>query len=370
MWGLFVQRHALAVQGFADVSVISLHPDPELTHALEPVLSQYEGIREIRIYYRPCRRKLPLLGPLCTILIYLRAWRCGLRILRKSAGLPDISHVHVLTRMAVPAFWLRLRYGIPYLITEHWSRYLPAGSGFKGLLRRKLTRFLVSRASAVTTVTRNLAEAMQSHGLHHPAYSVVPNCVDTDSFRPGIPAVKPVRNFLHVSVFDDKSKNVSGLLRAVAQLASRRKDFHLTLVGEGHDLPACRALALELGIDEFCSFPGLQEGTELARSFAEADLLLLFSNYENIPVVINEAMASSLPVLATRVGGIPEYLEPRFGMMVEPRDEEGLCSAMISFLDGKLSFDKDAMRHRAMEEYSYDAVGRQFMELYTKALKR
>jgi hypothetical protein len=82
----------------------------------------------------------------------------------------DLIHVHVLTRLGLLALLLKRSSGIPFLITEHWSRYLSYVGTYKGIFRKYLTRKVVKNASAVTTPTVNLQNAMQAHGLKNSNY--------------------------------------------------------------------------------------------------------------------------------------------------------------------------------------------------------
>ena len=101
----------------------------------------------------------------------------------------------------------------------------------------------------------------------------------------------------------------------------------------------------------------------------QTDCFVLFSDYENLPCVISEAMASGLPVIATRVGGVPEQVRPGMGILVAPGDEAGLAKAMGDILDKNIHFDRPAIRRFAEENYSYGEVGKRFLHLYQEALK-
>jgi glycosyltransferase involved in cell wall biosynthesis len=189
-------------------------------------------------------------------------------------------------------------------------------------------------------------------GLRHGTYRTVRNVVDTVRFKfPDAPTVRHQKKIVHISCFEDRSKNISGILKTVA--------------GEGMDLESMQVLAGELGIrNSYARFTGLLEGDDLVKALAESNFLVLFSNYENMPVVIPEAFACGIPVLATRVGGIPEIVNDTNGMLVEPADEEALLEALNEMLDNFQKFDRTAMRAFAVKEFSNQAVGKVFDDLY------
>jgi glycosyltransferase involved in cell wall biosynthesis len=120
---------------------------------------------------------------------------------------------------------------------------------------------------------------------------------------------------------------------------------------------------------ECVRFVGRKDEIELAEIMRLADCFVLFSNYENLPCVISEAIASGLPVIATRVGGVPEQVKPGMGILLDHGDEVGLEKAMADILEGNMRFDRSAIRRFAEENYSYAEVGKRFLLLYQEALR-
>jgi glycosyltransferase involved in cell wall biosynthesis len=172
------------------------------------------------------------------------------------------------------------------------------------------------------------------------------------------------RRILHVSGLVPV-KNIPGILRVVKRLADKRNDFELYIVGEGAHREEFEHLALELGIlNDVVFFQGGKSVEEVAVSMRESDFLLLFSDYENSPCVIVEAMASGLPVLAAGVGGIPELVNERTGMLAAPLDEEGLLAALEMMLDHCTGYDREYIRGEAEKRFSYEAVGQAFLSIY------
>ena len=163
MFGLFVQRHAEAAARYHDITVVYVHPDEQAQQRYEIDRHMENQVDTLRIYYKKG-------GRLTNALRYFKACRMGMKL----AGHPDLIHVHVLTRMGMVALHEKKWHGIPYLITEHGSRYLP-GNGYGGMLREWATRRVVRHAAMVTTVTENLAQAMRAHHLNNPNYVTLPS---------------------------------------------------------------------------------------------------------------------------------------------------------------------------------------------------
>ncbi|HJN05479.1 MAG TPA: glycosyltransferase [Bacteroidales bacterium] len=375
MPGLFIQRHAESANNCCDVGVVYAHQTDERLCEQQIYVIDYNEENQVptaKIYYLSSKIKLFHFNKLVNIYRFFRANMIGLKLMKKQLGGFDLVHIHILTRLGLLGLYYKLFKGIPYLISEHWSRYLDLTGSFNGVFRKLITRVIVKHASSVTTVTNNLAKAMKSHKLLNDNYVVLPNVVDNTFLnKPDNALLKndPIV-FIHVSCFEDKSKNISGLLRTISNLSEIRNDFIFKLVGDGMDKDWLRNLASELGLTEKqVIFTGLLEGEKLVNEMASADMLIVFSNYENLPVVINESLSLGVPVIATKVGGIPERINNENGVLIEAGNEDQLLANLISFLDGDLSFNMDKIKSEAQIEFSPESIGTMLCELYTKASK-
>ena len=362
MFGLFVQRHAEAAALFNDITAIYCHACERLqdhkttsqqASKFEIVRTLENNVDTIRVYYNKPKNK---------ILSLIRFYRANMKAL-KLCKKPDMIHVHILTRLGVIAWIQKLLHKTPYIITEHWSRYLP-GNDFGGFLRKMFTKIVVRNAETVTTVTENLAIAMKNHGLKNDNYVVLPNVVNLDMFHISDRDNNPCK-IIHISCFEDKSKNISGLLESLKMIEEKGIDFQCTLIGEGMDLELMKEKAKNLQLINKVSFTGLMEGQKLADELSSGDFLVLSSNYENMPVVILEALASGLPVVSTNVGGIKEMIDESKGILVEPRNKEALADAMIKMIETYKSYDANYLRNSVIEKYGYESVGRFLSGLYS-----
>lgn len=355
MFGLFVQRHAEAAALHNEVSVIYVHPDEQAKSKYDIERSKENGVDTIRIYYK---KK----GRINSAIRFYKACEKGLEL----TGEPDLIHVHVLTRMGVIAYLHKRKHKTPYIITEHWSRYLP-GNDFSGVLRKIMTKKVVSHAAMVTTASDKLATAMQSHGLSHPCYRTLPNVVDVDLFKP-IVHHNDIPKIVHVSCFEDKSKNISGLLEALGLMKERGVEYHAILIGEGMDLEALKQKSATLELTDRVRFTGLLQGPALAEEVATGDFFVLSSHYETGGIVLLEAMACGLPVVATRVGGLPEIVNEQNGILVAPNDVQALVEAMEKVCKTYDNYDSDLLRKHVVQHYSYETVGKLMNAWYEEVI--
>ena len=177
--------------------------------------------------------------------------------------------------------------------------------------------------------------------------------------------------FRSLSCFTDKQKNISGILRVMKTLSQQRNDFELTLIGDGEDFGRMHQLADEMHLtDKVVKFAGLKEGQELVELLQQADLMIMFSYFENLPVVILESYACGVPVVSTRVGGIHEHLDERLGQLTTAGDEEEFIAALNDTLDNLDRYKSETIRRYAVEHFSNDVIGKSLFELYQSVARK
>ncbi|MBR5167396.1 MAG: glycosyltransferase [Salinivirgaceae bacterium] len=361
MSGLFVRKHAEAASRFCDVCVLYLMADEHVSR-YDIVEQTTNGVREIYVYYTFA--KMPVLRQLTKAVGYVKAFWRGFAVVRRIFGLPDVVQANVLTRSGVLARKLKQKFGIPYIVVEHWSRYLPQNFNYKGFARKLMTRKCVADAGYVLAVSSKLREAMQGFGLVNRNFQLIDNVVDDFFFAAQKNNdSKHKFRFLHVSCFDEKPKNVKGILRAVKNLSQQRSDFELILVGIGQDWQSAVDYAKELELGDFVHFTGELTPVDVCRYFTESDVFVMFSNYENAPVVISESLATGTPVISTNVGGIPDMVSEQCGILINPGDEAALCEKMSWMIDNKDVYNAVEIRKSA-QRYTYDAVGKRLYDIY------
>jgi glycosyltransferase involved in cell wall biosynthesis len=154
------------------------------------------------------------------------------------------------------------------------------------------------------------------------------------------------------------------LLEAFRQLAESRKDLVLVLVGGGELEGPLRHKAGELGLSGRVIFAGPRPHAEIATWINACDVFVLPSISEGSPTVIPEVMACGKPIIATRVGGIPDLVrEGEEGYLASPTDVAELAAAVNRALDQKWSVEM--IRAHALT-YSWDALSAQILRIYSK----
>ena len=309
--------------------------------------------------------------------IFSDTWRDTYRqwkALRREGWMPDVVQLNVIQKQGLLALWLKKRYGIPYVIVEHWSGFLPENGAYlrnNGSLKRKIYEKIAAEASVILTVSERLKEAMQTCGIQNARWEKIHNVVDDFFFVKEASRKSQVesrKTLLHVSCFDEAAKNVKGLLRAAKMLTEKRQDWCLVLVGTGADYKEVRAYAETLAFPAgTLRWTGELTPREVAEEMHKADAFVLPSNYENAPVVLSESLAMGLPIIASRVGGIPEMVDDESGILVPTRDEKALAEAMDEILGTLGTYHRGQIRKKG-EQYSFETVGKHFKAVYESVL--
>ncbi|WP_425071656.1 glycosyltransferase [Sagittula sp. S175] len=188
-----------------------------------------------------------------------------------------------------------------------------------------------------------------SNQIHWDRFHVIHCGVDPGRYRP---APHDGQNMLFVGRLAGV-KGVPVLLRALAALKPDHPDLRLTLIGDGPERAAIDAYARQLDLHHCVTFMGYRSQSEVAEALAQTDLFVLPSFAEGVPVVLMEALASGVPVVTTRIAGVPELVSPAAGTLVPPGDPDALAAAIAETL-------ADPDRRRAMGQAGRAIVAADF----------
>lgn len=360
--GNFVKRHISAISSVHSGEVWYAapsppdHPIPQNTH------TDFGNFQERIVYFKALK---PVVQGTTRALLNLAA---------QNDGPPfDLVHLHVAYPAGKAARTLARRWGIPLVVTEHWTAYHEEQWNTLPFWRTWSMRQTLKRAQLICPVSADLAQSIQKFGAAS-QFRVVPNVVDTALFRPKTaPSHSGERPFqwLHISSLSDEQKNISGMIRAIQllrQQAAANEAFEVQIIGDGDPKPH-QVLVEALGLQDCITVHGEISLEAVAGKMRNADALLLFSRYENFPCVIPEAWSSGIPVLSTDVGGIREHLTADRGELIESEDEAALAKSMLGWLQGRTTFDRKDLRNHAMKHFSMTAVGNAYSDVYGAALE-
>ena len=307
------------------------------------------------------------------LLQFIRASRRAVR--RECAAFaPDVVHVH----WWVPggfAVWPGNPAGRPMVLTSHGTDLFlldrfPAARRIAGPIFRA--------AGQVTVISSPLVERVERLGVPAERITVLPMPLTADRFSHGPPQERDQGRMLFVGRLIER-KGAEFAIRAVAELRRQGRAARLTVVGDGAERPRLEALVKELGLGDAVELAGALSHDAVAGHYRSAGVLLMPAvtdwkgEQEGFGMVLVEAMASGLPIVATRSGGIADVVtDGATGLLVAERDPVGLAAAAARLLDdpalaGRLA---DAARAELDARFSPEAIARGFEAVYRRAAGR
>lgn len=289
---------------------------------------------------------------------------------RRMAQLPcDVIHVQGLERLGAPA-------RRPCVVTIHGLNELDTrfrGGGVLGRIRSGGLAFLLKRARrrvrnviAINPYVRNFLSPDVSQRVWE-----IPNPV-ADSYFEIERCPEPGRVLAAGAMIP--RKNVAGLIEAFAQVAALGKPAELRLAGGGQQSAygeICRRRAAELGLTAQVTFLGALDIASMQAELARAQCVALTSYHETAPLVISEAMAAGVPVVASRVCGTPWMVEDgRTGRLVDPHDASSIARglAQVLYQDDAAALGA-AGKQRAEQCFRPAVVVGQTLEVYRQVCR-
>lgn len=294
-----------------------------------------------------------------TIVTQLLYWPLLLRELRRA----DVVHVFSASYSSfivspLPAIIVARLLGKPVIVHYH------SGEAPDHLRRSAVARWTLGRVDLNVVPSPFLRDVFASFDI--PA-TVVANTIDLDQFAyrprtPLRPRVLSTRNF-------EPMYNVACTLRAFARVQARYPDATLTVVGHGSEREMLQALAQQLGLQQV-TFTGAVPPDQIHRYYAESDIYVQTPSIDNMPNSVIEAYASGLPVVATRVGGVPAILTDGVqGLLAEHDDDAGVADRILTLIDQPdYARRLAASAHATCAAYEWPIVRNAWMKVYSSLL--
>ncbi|MDY7114949.1 glycosyltransferase [Halomonas sp. SSL-5] len=293
---------------------------------------------------------------------------------------PDIVHSHHPFLLGDTAARTAETYGLPLVFThhtlyEHYTHYVPGDSP-------RMQRFAVALATEYTRLCDEVIAPSESiHRLliergANASISVVPSGVDTRRFatgdgrawreRLGIPEAACVVGHLGRLAFE---KNLDFLARAVGLALERDERLHCLVVGEGEARPAMEACFEEAGVDARVHFTGRLQGQALIDAYHAMDLFAFASHSETQGMVVAEAMATGLPVVALDAPGVREVVrDGENGRLLEGDDAAAMAAALVTLVDPAARSPLAEGAQRTAAAFDEARCAERCLEVYRRAI--
>lgn len=359
--GIFVLDHAAAVAGRENkvvVLAITLSHSDRLFETEQLHFTDSRGLETYLIRIRSrYHNKIHAITPLLNRYVS----KCFSEKVRPVFR-PDIIHANVLSPGAIMGRRLALQCGIPYIVTEHWSK---VGRFMQKNLFARAGRKAYNEASAITCVSDFLRQSISPYVQHTERIHIVPNIVDASVFTF---AEKPAEGPLVFCAtatwrLPKRPDLFIGALETAAAGSDRPIELHL--FGDGPQLEEYRTKNFPPNFK--IVFRGYCNKPEIAQQLQRSHFFLHASEVETFSIVVAEALATGTPVIASDAGALPELVKAPYGLLC-PNTPEGWKDAVQKALI--LPYDYAAISRENNSRFSAAAVGDQFNRLYEEALQQ
>ena len=350
--GNFVRYHALAASKYNSINVLYIVADDNVKDYEIKYFQDHE-LKTTIVYFK---------RGIFKYLNYFVAFTKGFHFVKEKNKLKlDIVHMNIMHPGIWQALYLKWRYKIPYVVSENWHGFQDLAKYNLSFLEMKLIKIGIRFSSVISPVSKQLKNCM-INANYQAKYQIIPNVVDTDKFHIGeLDTNKNNFTFLHVSTLDDSIKNVSGIIDAFEKI--KYKNMVLKIIGDGPTDWIIKKVST-LKTKNTILVESEKNHAQIAKEMQKADVFVLFSNIENLPLVLIESISSGTPFIATKVGGIPELFNNELGRLVDAGSIDQLLSEMNFMVKNPDFFNPSRIRSFAIKNYSNEEVGKKFNDLY------
>jgi glycosyltransferase involved in cell wall biosynthesis len=268
----------------------------------------------------------------------------------------NIIHSHLSYPAGFLGTLIQKKKKIPNIITEHtWiDKY------FRSHIHKQCVLFALKRTSCVVSVSNALKTDIALY-CHRPVV-VIPNVVVTEKFPLSKTKTGKILNIGLLGGMGNKRKGLDILLTSASLLQNR--NFFIHIGGDGILLNTYKMMAKDFGIEDKCKFYGDILPGDVVEFYSRLEVFVLASRDETFGVVVIEAMACGLPVIATRCGGPEEIITRETGVLVEKENPVELAKAIDYISENIGLYDKPLIRKYAQERYDQKVFIESIAQLY------
>jgi len=346
----FDQAKALAKKGIEvafvaiDFRALSFKRKHGLLKYEREGVSVFELSLPIGVY----RKALPVLQRL--LLIPFRA-------MMKSCGKPDVIHAHFYSIAAIASF-LKEKYGIPFVITEHSSK-LNKPADQISTLDKKLATTAYSHCDRLIAVSQTLHNHLLEN-FHHDSI-VIPNMVDNQHFQC---RELPVDNTPFTFVSVGTLVPIKAFDKLIDAFSKMGDDSLLRIVGDGPEREKLEKQIHALGLENRVQLLGQLDRNKINDVFGTSNVFVLPSQSETFGVSYIEAMYAGLPVIATRCGGPESFVDNSNGILVPVDDTTALVDAMLKIRNDFHQYKPQQISDSCMKQYAPDVIAEKIIKAY------
>lgn len=264
----------------------------------------------------------------------------------KEFGIPDIIHAHNFLYAGIIAKFIKDEYGVNYIVTEHSSSFVrnKLSSG-----KIKSIENVAKNALKVTAVSSSFNNILKEYTKTN--IDLLPNIVDDFFFQKEFQN-KISKNFIFLHIASlDKNKNQELLIKSFEKIAKLNHNVYLNIAGSGYMKKYLESLVKKLDIQKQVNFLGRISQEKVRDEMMKSNCFVLSSNFETFGVVLIEALACGLPLIATECGGPKDIVNKQNGILIKTNNQLELKKAMLYMYENSYKYDREKLRNGAKEKF-------------------
>ena len=357
-----VQAKAIAAKGH-DVYVLSVK-FRKITRIIQNRKLNYRFVDGVHVY--ECNRNnfyTPFIH-FSNFDIRFRQYQFGkvFEKLTSKMGIPDVVHAHLIQH-AAPSIILKTEFNIPYVITEHWTRM-----NQEMVPRTTMSKtFAYHQADKVICVSDALARSLKQKCNID---SLVINNMVSDQFFRGKKIDRSDNSFRFIGVGALRKNKRFDILVEAFGLCQFSENVYLDIVGEGEERQLIENKIKQYNVEKQVNLLGVKTPEKVNDLLCNSDCFVLSSRLETFAIVVIEAMAKGLPVIATKCGGPETFVRPEDGLLVEKENAQELAKAMKYMMNHHQDYDSEEIRQHCYDNFSQDVIADKIINVYNQVLKQ
>jgi len=345
-------------------------------------------VRDKKIYTKPklidTGNKPSNVYPVLISQPYIKPYRVNARLPHKLAERltyyvekikPMIIHGHTIHPIGIASVEVATRLNVPVVLTIHGA--LEIAKGWLSDEIRHYVKYALKYSDIITTVSYRNKEIIEKiWSIPSKKILVIPNGFDDNIFKYipkeharkklGLPTDK--RILINIgNLVPEKGQKY--LIEAFANVRKERDDVLLIIIGSGRLEVFLRKQIKKLGLERSVFIVGHRPHNEIPLWMNAADFLVITSITEGNPAVLFEALGVGLPVIATRVGGIPEIIiSDEYGLLCNPKDIVCLTENILNAIDKEKEYNREKIAIYA-RRYSWSNIAKEYIKIYERVLR-
>lgn len=297
----------------------------------------------------------------------MKKWISDYKIIEKIYK-TDVIHSNVVSGAGVVASVLKVRFGIPFIVTEHSPKEL-INCSFRGKTVYKLITGMSRKNIAVSPFQRDCLNRVFKCGFVY-INNGVKDPMGLITFQEKFYIQNRINIACVCALYSKEIKGLQYLLPAVKRISDEGKCIHLHICGGGEYLDYFKKLSKELNVDDIVTFYGMCDKEKLYSILNQMDFAVSSSLYESAGVAVEEACMLGLPQVITNSGGANSLIPDEYAIKVGKSSVNELYLGIKKMINKYMNYDRRLIREYGLREFNIEEVCNKYVSIYKSVIQK